>query len=290
MTTGSVSFDRIADRYDATRGGLERGRLLARSIAPHLHPGPVLEVGVGTGAVSSGIDDLGHRVIGVDLSLPMLARAVERLGARVAAADGHHLPVPDGAVPNVVLVWVLHLVGDPESVLAETVRARWPPAGASPPSRRAASGSPTRSAPSSPRCTWGCARTVTVRSDSSVLPKPPAWRSRAGTSRRPTSRAPHPRSRRSASSRGPDPRCGTCPTTAGWRSSSRPSLRCVPSRIRRRRAAAATTTRSSSSSCPDHRRRRQRMGRARGESGPARSDRDVRRCAGSGRRPRTARR
>ena len=29
---GSISFEHFADRYDATRGGLERGRALARVI------------------------------------------------------------------------------------------------------------------------------------------------------------------------------------------------------------------------------------------------------------------
>lgn len=126
MSIGSRSFDRIADRYDETRGGLGRGRIIARAIAPHLHPGPVLEVGVGTGAIALGLTELGHPVVGVDLSLPMLARARERLGGRVAAADGYRLPVAGGAVRNVAMVWVLHLVPDPESCLAEAGRALAP--------------------------------------------------------------------------------------------------------------------------------------------------------------------
>lgn len=122
MPTGSLSFDRIADRYDETRGGLDRGRLLARAIAPHLHPGAVLEVGVGTGAVAAGLTELGHPVVGADLSLAMLARAGRHLGPRVAAADGYRLPVPDGAARNVVMVWVLHLVPEPVAFLAEAAR------------------------------------------------------------------------------------------------------------------------------------------------------------------------
>ena len=37
----------------------------------------------------------------------------------MAVADGYRLPVPDGAVPNVVLVWVLQLVPDVAGLLAE---------------------------------------------------------------------------------------------------------------------------------------------------------------------------
>ena len=119
---GSIPFDRMADRYDETRGGLERGELLGGHLAPHLRPGPVLEVGVGTGVIALALGGHGHPVVGVDLSFPMLARARDRLGARVAVADGHDLPVPDGAVPNMVLVWVLHLVPDIAALMAEAGR------------------------------------------------------------------------------------------------------------------------------------------------------------------------
>jgi SAM-dependent methyltransferase len=115
----SVSFDRIADSYDATRGGLERGAVLAREIAPHLHPGPVVEIGVGTAAVAVPLVRLGHPVVGCDLSETMLRQAHDRLGARVAQADGYHLPVRAGAVPNAVIVWVLQLVPDLAGFLAE---------------------------------------------------------------------------------------------------------------------------------------------------------------------------
>lgn len=118
----SVPFDRIADTYDETRGGLERGGDLARDLVPHLRPGPVLEIGVGTGAVALPLREAGHPVVGVDLSEPMLRRAHDRLGASVAVADAHHLPVPDATVPNVVVVWVLQLVPDVATVLAEARR------------------------------------------------------------------------------------------------------------------------------------------------------------------------
>lgn len=118
----SVTFDRVAARYDETRGGLERGGALARAIAPHMRPGPAAEIGVGTGAVALPLARLGHPVVGCDLSEPMLRRAHERLGARVVRADAYDLPVRTGAVPNAVIVWVLQLVPDLSGLLAESRR------------------------------------------------------------------------------------------------------------------------------------------------------------------------
>ncbi|MBK9179584.1 MAG: class I SAM-dependent methyltransferase [Acidimicrobiales bacterium] len=117
----------MAHCYDETRGGLERGGRLATAIAARIPArAAVLEVGVGTGAVARPLTDAGFAVCGVDISSPMLARAKERLGARVARADGSALPVRAGRVDAVVVVWVLHLVADVAAVLAECARVLRP--------------------------------------------------------------------------------------------------------------------------------------------------------------------
>lgn len=136
----SISFDRIAADYDATRGGEERGACHAALVAPHLDPGlPVLDVGVGTGAVAMSLARAGFRVRGVDLSPRMLRRARERLGAAVVCADAANLPFADGSIPQACSVWVLHLVGDVAGVMTEVARVlrpggRWVvvPAGGAP--------------------------------------------------------------------------------------------------------------------------------------------------------------
>jgi ubiquinone/menaquinone biosynthesis C-methylase UbiE len=118
----SIPFDRVADTYDVTRGGMERARDLVGVMAGGLRPGPVLEVGVGTGVVAAALGEIGHPVLGIDLSVPMLRRAQDRVGARVALGDGYRLPVRDRAVPNAALVWVLQLVPDVPVFLAEAAR------------------------------------------------------------------------------------------------------------------------------------------------------------------------
>jgi ubiquinone/menaquinone biosynthesis C-methylase UbiE len=111
MSDGSICFDRMADRYDATRGGDERARHLAAALTSHLSPGhTTLEVGVGIAAV------------GVDLSPAMLVHARARLGPLVSVGSGQSLPIRSEAVTAAYLVWVLHLVGDVAVVLAECAR------------------------------------------------------------------------------------------------------------------------------------------------------------------------
>jgi ubiquinone/menaquinone biosynthesis C-methylase UbiE len=127
VTKASVSFDRIADRYDETRGGERRGQRMADEIDSYLGSAqPVLEVGVGTGVVAAGLTRLGRAVVGVDISAEMLARAHERLGSLVARADAHALPVPGATVDAAYVVWVLHLVADPAAVMAECARVLRP--------------------------------------------------------------------------------------------------------------------------------------------------------------------
>jgi SAM-dependent methyltransferase len=119
----SLSFERIADRYDETRGGEERGRRFAAGLAPLLDARePVLEVGIGTGVVAKGLTEAGFRVLGVDISHSMAARARDRLGPRVALGDARRLPIATSAAVQAYSVWVLHVVGDLPGVLAEVAR------------------------------------------------------------------------------------------------------------------------------------------------------------------------
>lgn len=120
-------FDDLAHLYDRTRGGERRGREIAEDLASWLDPpGPVLDVGAGTGVVGLGLGELGFRVVGVDLSPRMLAFARERLGPRVATGDATELPVRDGCVGAACSVWVLHHVADAGEALREVARVLRP--------------------------------------------------------------------------------------------------------------------------------------------------------------------
>ncbi len=124
----SIAFDRAADIYDETRAispeAMERNlRLLSSELRDR---GRVLEVGVGTGLLALPLHGAGLELVGVDLSRPMLAKLLAKVGDRppfpIVMGDGTRMPFADAAFGAAYLRWVLHLVQDWRGVLAEVVR------------------------------------------------------------------------------------------------------------------------------------------------------------------------
>lgn len=118
-------FDGLAELYDETRGGEPRGDEFAELITEHLtrpDEGTILEVGVGTGVIALGLAKRGYEVVGVDVSVPMLARARQRVGPTVILGDAMDLPVASHSVPSAVSVWVVQSVRDPLRLFAEVAR------------------------------------------------------------------------------------------------------------------------------------------------------------------------
>ena len=124
----SIAFDRAAEFYDQTRAISDES--MARTIellASELRErGRVLEVGVGTGLLALPLHEAGIDLAGVDLSPAMLRKLVEKAAGTVpfplVVGDATKLPLEDGAFGAAYLRWVLHLVPDWRTVLAEAVR------------------------------------------------------------------------------------------------------------------------------------------------------------------------
>lgn len=92
----------------------------------------ILEVGVGTGLVLPYYPDRA-RVVGIDLSVHMLAKAVEKVRSRglthvrgLAAMDACRLGFPDESFDAVTVPFVITLVPDPEAALTEMRRVLKP--------------------------------------------------------------------------------------------------------------------------------------------------------------------
>jgi ubiquinone/menaquinone biosynthesis C-methylase UbiE len=120
----TAKFDRIADYYDETRGGLERGERFASVLTPLLAPGRCLEIGVGTGAVAAHVRRGDRTVVGIDLSAGMLRHTTGRVSAAVRGL-AEQLPFADASFGSVYAVWVLHMT-DLDLLLAEVARVLRP--------------------------------------------------------------------------------------------------------------------------------------------------------------------
>lgn len=92
----------------------------------------VVDVGCGDGGAAAFCARQGAHVILCDLDAERLGRTQERLRASGAdrleahVADGHALPLADGAVSRIVCTEVLEHVEDPAAVVAELIRVGRP--------------------------------------------------------------------------------------------------------------------------------------------------------------------
>jgi len=122
------AYARWAPVYDLVFGAVfERGRRVAIDAAQRLG-GRILEVGVGTG-ISLPDYDRSVRLVGVDLSWPMLRKARSRVSAEalahvegLAVMDAQHLGFCDAAFDVVVAQYLITAVPDPEATLDEFAR------------------------------------------------------------------------------------------------------------------------------------------------------------------------
>ena len=122
------AYARWAPIYDFVFGAVfERGRKAAVAAAEQIG-GRILEVGVGTG-LSLPDYSSANRLVGVDLSAPMLRKAKARVAERrlgnvngLAVMDAQRLAFAEAAFDVVVAQYVITAVPDPEATLDEFVR------------------------------------------------------------------------------------------------------------------------------------------------------------------------
>jgi len=125
--TESISFDRAAGYYDATRSLPDdlMAVLVSRLLAELPRDGLCLEIGIGTGRIALPLARRGVRVVGVDISLEMLRKLVDKAGASsplVAIADATRLPFADDTFSSAVAAHVLHLIPGWKAAIDEVTR------------------------------------------------------------------------------------------------------------------------------------------------------------------------
>jgi phosphatidylethanolamine/phosphatidyl-N-methylethanolamine N-methyltransferase len=126
------AYARWAPVYDLVFGAVfEQGRRSAIAAAERIG-GRILEVGVGTG-ISLPDYARTNRLVGVDISEPMLRKAQERVDElglsnveQLAVMDAEHLSFPDASFDVVVAQYVITTVPNPEETLDEFARVLKP--------------------------------------------------------------------------------------------------------------------------------------------------------------------
>lgn len=130
--TIAKAYARWAPVYDLVFGAVfERGRRAAIDAAERVG-GRILEVGVGTG-ISLPDYARENRIVGVDISEPMLRKAMQRVAEHrldnvetLAVMDAAHLAFPDSSFDVVVAQYVITTVPKPEATLDEFARVLRP--------------------------------------------------------------------------------------------------------------------------------------------------------------------
>ena len=121
VSTATV-YEQVSAGYDAEAGGglfATDEPVVAEYLASR-EPGAALDAACGTGRFAEFLARRGHRVIGVDSSPDMLARARQRVpeaGFRLAELD--RLPLPDDSADVIVCALALDHVPRLDQVLAE---------------------------------------------------------------------------------------------------------------------------------------------------------------------------
>ena len=126
--TVAKAYARWAPVYDLVFGAVfDRGRKASIEAAERIG-GRILEVGVGTG-ISLPDYRRSNRLVGIDISAPMLAKAQQRVREQnlcnveaLSVMDVAHLGFPDNSFDVVVAQYVITAVPDPEAALDEFAR------------------------------------------------------------------------------------------------------------------------------------------------------------------------
>jgi SAM-dependent methyltransferase len=88
--------------------------------------GPILDLGGGTGRVSSCLRSLVGGAVVTDVSLPMLRQTAAKGGLWPVRAMGEALPFPDGTFDRVLIVDALHHFRNQRDAIVESLRVLKP--------------------------------------------------------------------------------------------------------------------------------------------------------------------
>lgn len=119
-----ISFDRVAEKYDATRGYPESIMDdILNALDHRLRPDElILDAGMGTGRFAKPLQARGYQVVGIDIAQRMIMKAREKGVKGIFRADLLALPFRDLVFDKTISIHVLHLIKDWRDALREIGR------------------------------------------------------------------------------------------------------------------------------------------------------------------------
>jgi len=119
-----LSFDRIADKYDSTRGYPETVMEDILSALEQVLDKDmlVLDAGVGTARFARPLQLRGYQIVGIDISKRMLSKAKEKGTEDLIRSDMCTMPFRDGVFAVTLSIHVLHLISTWRCALVEVGR------------------------------------------------------------------------------------------------------------------------------------------------------------------------
>jgi len=134
MSSKSLSFDRAASFYDATRAlDPDVARRLTDALKREIRAvgERVLEPGIGTGRIARPLAERGIRVTGFDIAPLMMGKLVAQLTPRheppdLLLGDATRLPFANACFPALMACHLLHLIPDWHQAIAEMRRVLRP--------------------------------------------------------------------------------------------------------------------------------------------------------------------
>jgi len=118
-----VYYDSVSDNYDfSRRAGPKSSRILIDMLNP-IENVRILDIGCGTGNFLAQLHQTSHKLVGLDISAGMLAKAREKAAdVFLVEGDASSMPFSDCSFDAVYCILVLHHISDKMKFLQEVHR------------------------------------------------------------------------------------------------------------------------------------------------------------------------
>ncbi|MFX0097607.1 MAG: class I SAM-dependent methyltransferase [Candidatus Hodarchaeota archaeon] len=119
-----ISFDRVAEVYDKTRGLPTQvmSQLIEKLIYELSDSKTILDAGVGTGRFAKPLKDIGLNVVGIDIAKEMIKKAIKIGVDKLLFSDALFLPFRNSSFDVAISIHLLHLIREWKEALQEICR------------------------------------------------------------------------------------------------------------------------------------------------------------------------